>query len=51
MFDIFWRSVAIGIGATALMDIWAIFLNKVFGQARSNWGRSDASDEGETRFA
>jgi hypothetical protein len=38
MFDIFWRSVAIGIGATALMDIWAIFLNKVFGQARSNWG-------------
>ncbi|MGX7871913.1 DUF2938 domain-containing protein [Mesorhizobium sp. ORM6] len=38
MFDIFWRAVAIGIGATVLMDLWAIFLHKVFGQTRSNWG-------------
>jgi hypothetical protein len=38
MVDLLWRAVAIGIGATALMDIWAIFLNKVFGQARPNWG-------------
>jgi hypothetical protein len=38
MFDIFWRAIAIGIGATALMDIWAIFLNKAFAVPRSNWG-------------
>ena len=38
MFDIFWRAVAIGIGATALMDLWAIFLNTVFAQPRPNWG-------------
>ncbi|TKB29836.1 MAG: DUF2938 domain-containing protein, partial [Mesorhizobium sp.] len=38
MFDIFWRAVAIGIGATALMDLWAIFLNAVFAQPRPNWG-------------
>lgn len=38
MFDIFWRAIAIGIGATVLMDIWAIFLHKAFGQPRPNWG-------------
>ncbi|MER9860879.1 DUF2938 domain-containing protein [Mesorhizobium sp. M0185] len=38
MSDILWRSVAIGIGATALMDVWAIFLSKVFAQPRPNWG-------------
>ncbi|MFD1987617.1 DUF2938 domain-containing protein [Mesorhizobium newzealandense] len=38
MFDIFWRTIAIGIGATALMDIWAFFLHKAFGQPRPNWG-------------
>ncbi|TIS55322.1 DUF2938 domain-containing protein [Mesorhizobium sp.] len=38
MFDILWRSVVIGIGATVLMDIWAIFLNAAFAQPRSNWG-------------
>jgi len=38
MFDVIWRSVAIGIGATVLMDIWAIFLHKAFGQPRPNWG-------------
>jgi hypothetical protein len=38
MFDHFWRAVAIGIGATALMDLWAIFLNTVFAQPRPNWG-------------
>ena len=36
MFDVLWRAVAIGIGATALMDIWAIFLNKAFGQGLPN---------------
>jgi FtsH-binding integral membrane protein len=37
MFDVVWRAVAIGIGATVLMDLWAILLNKVLGQARPNW--------------
>ncbi|MBZ9982836.1 MULTISPECIES: DUF2938 domain-containing protein [unclassified Mesorhizobium] len=36
-FDIAWRSVAIGIGATLLMDVWAFLLYKMFGQARPNW--------------
>ncbi|CAN7415506.1 DUF2938 domain-containing protein [Mesorhizobium sp. LjNodule214] len=38
MFDIVWRSVAIGIGATVLMDIWAFFLHVAFAQPRPNWG-------------
>ena len=38
MFDVVWRSVAIGIGATVLMDIWAMFLHIAFGQPRPNWG-------------
>ena len=38
MFDVVWRAVVIGIGATVLMDIWAIFLYKAFGQSRPNWG-------------
>ena len=38
MFDVFWRAVAIGIGATVLMDLWAMFLHKAFGQPRPNWG-------------
>ena len=38
MFDIIWKSAAIGAGATALLDIWAIVLNNLFGQARPNWG-------------
>ncbi|MET3520678.1 DUF2938 domain-containing protein [Mesorhizobium abyssinicae] len=38
MLDVIWRSVAIGIGATALMDIWAVFLHKAFAQPRPNWG-------------
>ena len=32
------KGVAIGIGATVLMDLWAVFLWKVFRQARPNWG-------------
>jgi hypothetical protein len=39
MFDLFWRSVLIGIGATLLMDIWAVILNKVFGLALPNWAK------------
>lgn len=37
MIDIFWRCVVIGIGATVLMDIWALILAAFFGQARANW--------------
>lgn len=38
MLDIIWRAVAIGIGATVFMDIWAIILNKAIGQPLPNWG-------------
>ena len=31
------KGVAIGIGATVLMDVWAIVLWKVFRQGRPNW--------------
>lgn len=37
MFDIFWRGLLIGIGATMLMDIWAVVLWKLFGQKAPNW--------------
>ncbi|MBZ9674148.1 DUF2938 domain-containing protein [Mesorhizobium sp. ES1-1] len=37
MLDTLCRAIVIGIGATALMDIWAIFLHKAFGQPRPNW--------------
>ena len=37
MFDIIWRSVAIGIGATVLMDLWAMFLHLALSQPRPNW--------------
>ena len=35
--DLLAKGVAIGIGATILMDIWAVLLWKVFGQAQPNW--------------
>ncbi|EHS49000.1 hypothetical protein PDO_0756 [Rhizobium sp. PDO1-076] len=37
MFELIWRGVIIGAGATALMDIWAIVLWRVFGQSKANW--------------
>ncbi|MBB3316564.1 MULTISPECIES: DUF2938 domain-containing protein [unclassified Rhizobium] len=37
MFDIFWRAIAIGVGATVLMDIWAIVLAKATGGPLPNW--------------
>jgi hypothetical protein len=37
MFDLIWRGVVIGIGATILMDVWAVILWKVFGQGAPNW--------------
>jgi len=38
MSEILWRSVVIGIGATALMDVWALFLHAAIGQPLPNWG-------------
>jgi len=37
MFDILWRGIAIGIGATVVMDLWAIFLARFFHQSPANW--------------
>ena len=37
MVDALWRAIVIGIGATALMDIWAMFLHLAFAQPRPNW--------------
>ena len=37
MFDIIWRGIVIGSGATVLMDIWAIVLHRFFGQSAANW--------------
>ncbi|AZO09217.1 DUF2938 domain-containing protein [Mesorhizobium sp. M3A.F.Ca.ET.080.04.2.1] len=38
MFDIAWRAVAIGIGATIFMDVWAIVLDRMFSLPRPDWG-------------
>ena len=35
--DVVTKGVVIGIGATVLMDLWAILLWKAFGQSRPNW--------------
>ena len=35
--DVLAKGVVIGIGATVLMDLWAILLWKAFGQSRPNW--------------
>lgn len=37
MFELIWRGVIIGAGATVLMDVWAIVLWRVFGQPKANW--------------
>lgn len=37
MIDIIWRGALIGIGATLLMDLWAVFLWQVCGQAAPRW--------------
>lgn len=38
MKDFLLRSLVVGIGGTAAMDIWAILLNKLFGLPLPNWG-------------
>lgn len=35
--DVLVKGIVIGIGATVLMDLWAILLWKAFGQPRPNW--------------
>jgi hypothetical protein len=37
MFDFFWRSIVVGAGATAAMDLWALALCALFGLALPNW--------------
>lgn len=38
MGEILWRGVAMGVGGTVFMDIWAIVLHRAFGQPAANWG-------------
>jgi hypothetical protein len=37
MLEFLGRSLAIGVGATALLDLWALFLNRAFGIPLANW--------------
>lgn len=37
MFELLWRGIIIGVGATVLMDLWAILLYRLFAQSRPNW--------------
>ncbi len=37
MGEFLWRSVVLGVAATALLDVWALFLSKAFGIAPPNW--------------
>lgn len=37
MGDFLYRSLVMGIGATALLDLWALLLNRVFGFGLPNW--------------
>jgi len=37
MLEVIGRSLAIGIAATALLDLWALVLNRVFGIPLANW--------------
>lgn len=37
MSDLIWRAVFIGVFATAVLDVWALLLNRIFGFALPNW--------------
>jgi len=37
MLELIWRGIAMGIGGTVFMDIWAIVLHRFFGQSAPNW--------------
>ncbi len=39
MIELVWRGALIGLGATILMDIWAIVLHLAFSQPKPNWAR------------
>jgi hypothetical protein len=36
--DFLYRTLLIGIGATALFDLWGLLLSRVFGLPGANWG-------------
>lgn len=36
--ELLMKGAVIGLGATVLMDLWAVLLWKTFGQSRPNWG-------------
>jgi hypothetical protein len=36
-FDLLYRSLVIGVAATALLDLWALLLNRLFGFGLPNW--------------
>jgi hypothetical protein len=38
MLEFLGRSLVIGVGATALLDLWALFLSRAFGIPAANWG-------------
>ncbi len=38
MFDLILRGAVIGLAATALIDLWAVVLERGFGLPRPNWG-------------
>ncbi|KLK91266.1 membrane protein [Microvirga vignae] len=37
MTDFLYRSLLIGVGATALFDLWGLLLNRIFGFPTANW--------------
>jgi len=37
MFEFIWRSVVLGVADTALLDVWAMFLQRAFGIPPANW--------------
>jgi Protein of unknown function (DUF2938) len=37
LFDLAWRSIVMGVAATALLDLWAQLLNRLFGFGLPNW--------------
>jgi hypothetical protein len=37
LFDLVWRSIVMGVAATALLDLWALLLNRLFGFGLPNW--------------
>lgn len=38
MQDLLFRSLVMGVAATALLDLWALLLNRLFGFGLPNWG-------------